>query len=521
MVFKEIATSLVAFIIYKKVKSYLEWRALRRWGEQFGCADVSVVPNKLPGGIERYSFLFMDLKSIDFLEVVIRKRFENSGYTRRIINFHSSIISTCEPKNIQAILATQFHDFDLGSSWKENLADLIGNGIFTAEGQQWIHFRQQLKPQFTRDQVSDLESAERHIQVLWRALPTENASGWVEGVDIMPLLSRFTMDVSTEFLFGQSVNSQSNALHAIDSGNTTDSQREMDFAEAMHTAQEMIIYRLRLKGLYWLVSPKKFKQACKTVKDFTDRCVQKALDQENKHAAHIAGEKKKYVLLEELAAETKDPVELRDQALHLLLAGRDTTSALLSWAITMLSRHPQEFQKLRQSIISQFGTADLPTEELTFASLKSCKDLVQFLHETLRLYPIVPMNCRRAIRNTTLPLGGGPTGQLPIAVKRGESVGYSTYAMHRRHDIWGADADEFRSSRWEGRKLGWEFIPFSGGPRVCIGQQYALNEASFVIVKLLQRYDTIEPSDPKEKIIKGITMTMCPGNGVNVKMHRA
>jgi cytochrome P450 len=378
--------------------------------------------------------------------------------------------STASPQNIQTILATSFQDYELGTARRGNLGDLIGHGIFTADGAKWSHFRQMLKPQFTRGQVSDLEAAERHLGVLWRALPEEN-EGVVE-VDLQPLFLRWTLDTSTEFLFGESVDSQSSALYARDSANFTDEKGQMEFAEAMNSAQETIMYRLRLGNLYWLHNPESFKKACRIVKDFTGECVDRVLAEGYKPRG--GEEKGKFVLLEELAQQTRDRVEIRDQCLHLLLAGRDTTAALLSWCIVLLSRHPLEFQNLRSSILAHFGTTSSPKVELTFESLKSCKPLTHLLHETLRLYPIVPMNSRRAVRDTILPTGGGPEGKSPVAIKKGMAVGYSAYVMHRRRDIWGEDADEFRPSRWEGRKLGWEFVPFSGGARVCIGREFSI-----------------------------------------------
>lgn len=347
---------------------------------------------------------------------------------------------------------------------------MLGNGIFTAEGEAWAHFRHQLRPQFTRDQVSDLEAADRHLQVLFKALPEENGLGWIERADLLPLIYRFTMDVSTEFLFGESVNSQSTALYARDSGNRRDVQEELDFAEAMNYAQEHLAWRTRLRALRYLPS-KKFQKACKTVKDFADRFVRIALDPDYKQPPVLLGQKPKYILLNELVAETRDPIELRDQVLQILLAGRDTISSLLCWTILLLSRHPTEFHHLREAIVSQFGTETAPAAELTFESLKACKELKNVLFETLRLYPLVPINGRQALKDTFLPTGGGPDHKQPIAIRKGEQVGYSAYVMQRRKDIWGEDADEFKPVRWEGRKLGWEFIAFSGGPRICLGRK--------------------------------------------------
>lgn len=94
-------------------------------------------------------------------------------------------------------------------------------------------------------------------------------------------------------------------------------------------------------------------------------------------------------------------------------------------------------------------------------------------HPVLRLYPLVPSNFRYANKNTTLPLGGGPDGLSPIFIEKGERCVYSVYAAHRRKDIYGEDADIFRPERWgEGKARGWDFLPFNGGPRICIGREF-------------------------------------------------
>lgn len=83
----------------------------------------------------------------------------------------------------------------------------------------------------------------------------------------------------------------------------------------------------------------------------------------------------------------------------------------------------------------------------------------------------MPLNIRFATKDTTLPVGGGVEGKDPIFVKEGLQVEYSVYVMQRRKDLWGEDADEFKPERWLGRKTGWEYLPFNGGPRICIGRK--------------------------------------------------
>jgi hypothetical protein len=126
-------------------------------------------------------------------------------------------------------------------------------------------------------------------------------------------------------------------------------------------------------------------------------------------------------------------------------------------------------------VLEEFGTYSNP-RDITFSTLKSCSYLQWVLNETLRLHPVVPLDGRRALKDTTtLPTGGGPNGDKPIYVREGVQVDYSVYVIQRRKDLWGEDADEFRPERWNGRKSGWEYLPFNGGPRICIGQQVRIS----------------------------------------------
>jgi cytochrome P450 len=130
------------------------------------------------------------------------------------------------------------------------------------------------------------------------------------------------------------------------------------------------------------------------------------------------------------------------------------------------------FSHLREAILLDFGDAEADLSSMTSSKLKSCRYLQHAIQETLRLHPPVPTNGRQAIRNTTLPVGGGKDGTEPVAVRKGQVVAFCVYAMHRRKDIWGEDAEEFKPERWDGRKMDWSYLPFSGGPRICLGREY-------------------------------------------------
>lgn len=146
----------------------------------------------------------------------------------------------------------------------------------------------------------------------------------------------------------------------------------------------------------------------------------------------------------------------------------------------------------------------------------------------LRLYPPVPLNNRQAIRTTILPIGGGSDGNKPMLVRRGEVVVFSQYVNSRKKNIYGADADEFRPERWETGELeniGWAYFPFNGGPRQCLGEDFALMEVSYTVVRLLQAFPTIclpdgELVEPVGTERQRLTLVLSSADGCRVKLLR-
>jgi cytochrome P450 len=96
-----------------------------------------------------------------------------------------------------------------------------------------------------------------------------------------------------------------------------------------------------------------------------------------------------------------------------------------------------------------------------------------------------------------------------IYVHKGQVVSYSVHTLHRSRDLWGEDAEEFKSERWEKRKAGWDWLPFNGGPRICLGQQFALIEAGYILVRLLQRFDAFEDVSGEEEERGCLPLELC------------
>jgi cytochrome P450 len=290
------------------------------------------------------------------------------------------------------------------------------------------------------------------------ALPA-NYDGWTETIDIQPLNFRLTIDSATEFLFGESVNSQLTALPGH-----SGSEDDAAFVTAFEKCQDIIAKAFRFNDWYSIGLSKEYYESCKVCHQYIHQFVQKAIDHEKEKKSLEPRQKEKYFFLQELAAETQDPVEIRDQLLSILVAGRDTTASLLGFFWLMLAENQDIFDKLRKIVIDDFGTYKEP-QNITFSSLKGCSYLQWCMNETLRLFPTVPLNSRRSVKDTTLPRGGGSDGLSPVFVPKDTEVNYSVYATHRNKAIWGPDAEKFIPERWNGRKPGFEYLPFNGGPR--------------------------------------------------------
>lgn len=476
------ASYVIFWILNRLVTAHRQAARAKEWG----CKEPPKEHHKLPLGIDIIRHALNADKQRIFPQWIVRRAEGMGVWTWRYYLFGKRIITTQDPENIKAILASQFGTFDLGEQRRglvgspllffnilvdsllttPQMWPLLGNGIFTQSSKEWKHSREMMRPQFTRDQVSDLELEERHVQNMMAALDAKlKSDGWTDVVDLQDLFFRLTLDSATEFLLGESADSQLQHIPGYPrERNSADALHNIDFAWAFDRGQAGVATRARFGPMYWLVSSSEFRECIRQCHSFMDHYVRRALNKEMRDAekeAEARAGKPRYVFLDALAEQTQDPIELRSQLMHILLAGRDTTASMMGWLFLELARDPARYKKLRDTVLEHFGTYDQP-KEISFSALKNCQYLQQCNNEILRLYPVVPINARLAFKDTTLPVGGGPDGKSPIFVPAGTSVEYCVYAVHRRKDLWGPDADEFKPERWENRRVGWEYVPFNG-----------------------------------------------------------
>jgi cytochrome P450 len=513
------------YVVYRIIEHIRSSIAASRCKAAHGCLPPPALPQRERIlGFDILKELAIATKNKNALELG-QARFAANSNTHSNVVAGLNFLTTTEPANLQALLATKFEDFDLGGriyAW----GPLIGKGIFTSDGAPWAHRRALLRPNFHKQQCADLDMFEKHVQHLISLIPLGQ-----ETFDLQKLFFSMTLDSATEFLFGQSVGAQGAA----------ESSEAANFEQAFDFAQHKLPNRNRLGKLNLLVRDSKFDAACNIVRNWADRYIGDFLEAQKagKCDEEKADKGGKYVFLNEIAKAVPDPKQLRDDMLNVLLAGRDTTAGLLSNIFHALARHPQAWEQLRAEVSSLEGS--LPTyddlknmkylnhvlkEGRVFHHLVSRGSRLTLYNAALRLYPPVPTNARWAKRNTVLPTGGGPDGKSPVYVAKGTIVAYSAYSLHRRTDIYGSNAGDFVPERWAhdapGGPLrpGWGYIPFNGGPRICVGQQYALTEAGYAIVRLCQIFKGLEYRD-QGPWKEGLGLTLCSGEGTKVALTLA
>ncbi|KAK1759016.1 oxidoreductase-like protein [Echria macrotheca] len=466
--------------------------------------------------------------------------------------FDYELLLTRDPVNVQAILATQSADWDVGKHRNASWRPFIGDGVFTLRGEPWKEARALVRPQFAREHICNLDMLERHVQHLFAAIDRKHHAsvgggqgGWTGEFDLQPLLFNMALDIITELIYGHSAHSQDPLARAnlpeLPGCGTPDRQ---NIGMHMDKGKAWIETRGALWKYRWLLPSWSFWKHCAAVHRYAEYFVRLRLTLGESYLSHMGNgaankgytvlhdpvdstEAKdtegRFVLLHELAKRTQNPVELRDQTLNVLTAGRDTTASLMGWVFYFLARNATVLSKLRTQILAAFPSGpDGKEVDMTAIPAKDLLDklpyLTSIINETLRVTPVIPLNERVAVRNTVLPRGGGPDGSMPVFVPEGRQVLIATYAMARREDIWGWDADEFRPERWEedgGRKFGFEFIPFGQGVRQCLGQQFARIQTAYVVVRMLQRYEHIEcADDPNAPLRFHHTIENRSGSGV-------
>ncbi|KAK0671022.1 putative n-alkane-inducible cytochrome p450 protein [Cercophora samala] len=413
---------------------------------------------------------------------------------------------TSDPENVEAILCTNFDDYGLGSR-KMAAFPFLGEGIFSQDGPAWKRSRELIRRQFVRVNQQTPQAFTQHVaELLSRINEEADASGQV---DLRPLIFEYTLNTTTDLLYGEP--------HS----NMEKTQREAVRSNFDYAAFVFAI-RTRLADIAWIYNPPKFRKACKSVRDWATFFAARAMKYNDDFGEEAATEKYGFII--DLWKEMQDFELVRDQLLHVLMAGRDAPASLLAWTFFHLVRNRDIMERLKREITT------VPTEgDITRDHIRKLPYLRCCLNETLRLYPTPPLNLRFANKPTILPRGGGPDGQSPVLLSKGAGIAFSTYHLHRNESIYGPDPGVYRPERWEDGELikkakpGAGYIDFNAGPRLCLGKDFALMEASYAVIRVLQAYPNLGlapgvPNEPVGAEKQTYTVGLSPKEGVLVSL---
>ncbi|KAI0596933.1 cytochrome P450 [Biscogniauxia sp. FL1348] len=477
-----------------------------------GCQPVP----EYPGDMYGIRFLLETAQQLKSHTILQQRRWmlDTLGHTIRHRTFPDPFVTimTDDPENIKAMLSTKFEDWNIPAIRIHSFLPVLGrHSIFTTNGPEWAHSRSIMRPAFVRDQISDLACFDRHIGKLTARI---RAAGG-RPVDLQALFSMLTTDSISDFMFG----------HTTDLLGAADPDADaLRFGACFDASMQSIARKARLGWLTLVLPDRELAAHTRFMRAFVAKYVAevRAKQQQYDHSTATTttttnpdsnGERKKYVFLHELLQSGEPDDVIRDHLLSIFTAGRDTTTSVLSYLFYQLSQRADVAARIRGEIAAAAVAARDPTWE----DLRGMRYLGWTVKEALRLNPPVASNQREAVRDTVLPRGGGPRGDAPVFVARGSTCRYQTWVMHRRKDIYGEDADEFRPERWESLRLTFEYLPFNAGPRICIGQQFALTQLAMVTFRLLQAFPTIERRDDRPPIQKlGVNTSMLYGTWVSM-----
>jgi len=359
------------------------------------------------------------------------------------------------PALIEEILVKQAANFQKDRVTRM-LAGAIGSGLLVSEGELWRRQRRLMGPAFHQGELQSyagvMANLAREAAASWRSGETRNVHE-----DMMAL----TLNIVAKLLFGANV-----AADARDIGNTISSLME-DFSSQLGLRALTPFAHLPTPDTW------RIRRGIRRMDDIIYRIIA------DRRAAADPGNDLLGLLLRarDEDGSRMDDKQLRDEALTLFVAGHETTALALTYALYLLATNPAE----QELLAAELGQV-LAGRDAAFADLERLKQTEAVLLEAMRLYPPAWSVGREAL--VDVDVGGY---RLP----KGSTFFISQWVMHRDPKLF-ADPERFLPGRWAGdaqRRLPrFAYFPFGGGPRICIGNRFAMMEATLILAVLAQRF---------------------------------
>lgn len=370
--------------------------------------------------------------------------------------YHGFLLS--DPADIKHVLQDNARNYHKSPLY-ERLRDSLGNGLLTSEDPFWLRQRRLAQPAFHRQRLATMADAmvscTEHMLERWECAASSN-----ETIDVVAEMMALTQSIIVRTMF------------STDLGET---------AEVVNRTWPIINRRIgetfwstKLETTLPLPANVRFNQALREL----DAVVYRIIAQRRQSQRDEADLLSMFLSArdDETGAGMTDR-QLRDEVMTMLLAGHETTSLALSWTYYLLARHPERERQVTDEVDRVMGD-----RRPTFAHVDQLVWTRRVLEESLRLYP-------PAWGFSRLALGDDEIGGYRVA--KGSIVFLIPFVIHRRPKLWPDperfDPDRFAPER-ESARPRFAYIPFGGGPRGCIGNQFAMLEAQIIIAMIAQRY---------------------------------
>ncbi len=407
---------------------------------------------------------------------------------------NSTLFMVNEPACVNRVLSDQVDNYPKHALMGEALKPLLGESIFTTNGAQWQRQRKMMNPSFAQARI---QVAFDHMQRATDAMLQRIAS-WDMATqhDIQEEMTLVTADVIFRTIFSMGINTQ---------------QAKPIFAA--FTEYQALSPRLTLPlvyGLKWLVPFWLRRRSNRAAQDIRQHLAAMIAPRFDAYAA-IASAPANDILGSLLQATDPDTGahfardELLNQVAMLFLAGHETSASALSWALHLLAHSPDIQERMHLEVQRVAGAAPLQAHQL-----KDLELTWNVFKESLRLFPPVGFFAREVAEGDTM---------RDKILKKGDSVVISPWLIHRHRTLWDRP-DEFDPDRFttaEGRASARDaYLPFSSGPRVCIGVAFAHQEAALILASLVRTYQfTPMPNHTPQPIGR---LTIRSANGIYIQL---
>ena len=248
---------------------------------------------------------------------------------------------TIEPENFKAIFADKFEDFDVGWQRLRAMGPVLGEVLITSDGALWQHQRNLLRPAFNRRQISDYPFFQQDLDDFIAKIPRDGST-----INLAPLFKTLAINLATRLLFDEPMSALNPEFHS----------KPERFAEAARETNRGMEIRLRTGRLLPLLPRDHAFEAAKDVlHEYGDAFVRRAVEYRKKWEQGEAERSEKgedrYVFLRELAKESENPRDLRDNLLGMLMVGSESTATILTSALSVLSNRQDLWAKMRSEVL--------------------------------------------------------------------------------------------------------------------------------------------------------------------------